>query len=100
MFFELDFSTITLSDSVKLTDKKVNMKIDALDIRQTALLFDYLEQAKLILPYNNTNKAYFAHFLTGHAKEKIRTDKGFGMIESIRKDREKPKNMKMLNFTT
>jgi len=81
-----------------LTDKKVNMKIDTLDIRQTALLFDYLEKAKLILPYNNKDKASFAHYLTGHAKDKIRTDKGFGMIESIRKDREKPKKHEDVEF--
>ena len=97
-FFELDFKTITLSDSVKLTDKEVNKKIDTLDIRQTALLFDYFEKAKLILPYNNKDKASFAHYLTGHAKDKIRTDKGFGMIESIRKDREKPAKFKDTEF--
>jgi hypothetical protein len=97
-FFEIDFSTVTLSDSVKLTDKKVNMKIDTLDIRQSALLFDYLEKAKLILPYNNKDKAYFTHYLTGHAQEKLRTEKGFGMIEAIRKDKEKPKKFEDVRF--
>ncbi len=89
-FFEADFHTLTLSDTVKLTDKEINMKIETLDIRQTALFFDYLEKAKLILKYNNSGKANFAHYLTGHSKDKIRTDKGFGMIEDIRTDRLKP----------
>jgi len=97
-FFELDFKTITLSDSVKLTDKEVNKKIDTLDIRQTALLFDYFEKAKLILPYNNKDKASFAHYLTGHAKDKIRTEKGFGMIKYIREDVIKPEKYRDVEF--
>jgi hypothetical protein len=62
------------------------------------LLFDYLEQAELILPYTNKDKAVFAYYLTGHSKDKIRADKGFGVIESIRKDREKPKEYNEVEF--
>jgi len=34
----------------------------------------------------------------GHEIDKIRTDKGLGMIESIRKDREKPKKQENVEF--
>mgnify|MGYP005851941141 CR=1 FL=1 len=97
-FFEYSFNTLKLSDSLKLTNKDVNIKIKNLDIRQTALLFHYLEESGLFLKYDNGTKAYFAHYLTGHSMSNLRTDSGFGIIESIKKDREKPKDYNDLKF--
>ena len=95
-FFEYNFNTLILSDKVKLTDKDI--KIETLDIRQTALLFNYLQEAKLFLKYNKKGKAYFAYYLTGHSESNIRTNDGFGAIDSIKKDRDKPKKYKEIKL--
>lgn len=71
------------------TPEKVN---EALDIYQTALLFDYLRRYKGILPYKDIGLAKLVSTLTGHSDQNIRTTKGFGAISYIISDKAKNKN--------
>ena len=65
---------------------KLNLVAERLDIRQTALLFDYLKRFKVILNYNTDSLASIIYALTGHSAQNIRTNKGFGIIQGIRRD--------------
>jgi len=80
-----------LPEGFKLTDKDIDEKIDRLDIYQTALLFHYLKKTKAIIEYSDASLAKFVYYLTGHSEQKLRREKGFGVIWNIIQD--KAKNM-------
>jgi len=65
---------------------KMNLKAERLDVRQTALLFTYLKDSKVILNYHTNSLAEIVSALTGHSEQKIRTDEGFGMMQYIKQD--------------
>lgn len=65
---------------------KLNLVAERLDIRQTALLFDYFRKIKVILNYKDESLAEFVYAFTGHSEQNIRTKKGFGKIEDIKRD--------------
>jgi len=90
-FFEHKHPVLTLSETVKLTDKEVDIKIETLDKGQTALFFHYLERAKLILEYSITDKATFAHYLTGHGKRQLQQLLGENKIYNLKWDIENTK---------
>ncbi len=89
-FFEHKHPVLTLSEDIKLTDKEVDIKIDTLDKRQTVLFFHYLERAKLILEYTNTDKATFAHYLSGHVRRQLQQLMGETSIRMLKLDVNKP----------
>ncbi len=81
---------INLPADFKLSS--LGLKIDKLDIYQTAILFHFLKEHHAFLDYNNEALAKFAHYLTGHSEQNLRTDKGFGEIQHIiRQDRKEEK---------
>lgn len=63
----------------------LNIKAEKLDIYQTAILFHLLREAGVIINYSNADLAKFAHYLTGHSEQNLRTDKGFSNIFEIMK---------------
>lgn len=93
-FIKLGYYKPSIKDkNIKLPEIQ-NAKIDILDIRQSALLYTYLEQVGFILEYDNRDKARITNALTGHSEQNLRTYKGFSMIDAIKTDREKNKNNK------
>jgi hypothetical protein len=64
----------------------MNLTISKLDIRQTALLFYYLREFELVLKYNDDSLVKIICALTGHSEQNIRTKKGFGIIQDIKRD--------------
>jgi len=66
--------------------KVPNGKSVQLDIRQSALLFHYLVEANIFLPYDASPLAKLAHHCTGHSRENIRRRDGFAVLEDIKKD--------------
>jgi hypothetical protein len=58
----------------------------ALDMRQFALLFNYLREYKVIQPLKNDRLASYLSLLTGF-ESKIRTTKGLGAIPKIKSDK-------------
>ena len=67
-------------------------KIGALDIYQSALLFDYLRKHGGIQNHTSSNLSPLIHSLTGHSAQNLRTDKGFGVMAYIKSDKAKNKN--------
>lgn len=70
-----------LPENFKL--KSLNIKTDKLDIYQTAILFHLLRETEIFINYSNADLAKFAHYLTGHSEQNLRTDKGFSNIYDI-----------------
>ena len=77
-------------DKLKLIElnPNINLKspqesISTLDLYQTAILFAYLKESGIILPYDNKSLAKLLHHLTGHSEQNLRT-KGLGNIYSIK----------------
>lgn len=71
---------------------KSSIRADKLDNYQIALLFHYLGEEKVFINYSDKSLAQLAHILTGHSKQNIRTDEGFGSIEYIINDHQRCKN--------
>lgn len=63
----------------------LGIKAEKLDIYQTAILFHLLREAGVIINYSNADLAKFAHYLTGHSEQNLRTDKGFSNIFDVMK---------------
>ncbi len=76
-----------LPDDFSLT--KLAIKADRLDIYQTAILFYLLRNSKAVINYTDQDLAKFAHYLTGHSEQNLRTEKGFSQINSIMEDNRK-----------
>ena len=74
-------AVIQLPEDFKLTS--MNLKASGLDINQTAILFYMLRKKDAFLNYNDSDLAKFAHYLTGHSEQNLRTRKGFGAIQDI-----------------
>ena len=90
-FFEHKHPVLALSENVKLTNKEIDIKIETLNKRQTELFFHYLERAKLMLEYTITDKATFAHYLTGHGKRQLQQIMGEDSIQLLKWDIDNPK---------
>jgi hypothetical protein len=80
----VESKTIILPENFSLP--RMNLTISKLDIRQTALLFYYLREFELVLKYNDDSLVKIICALTGHSEQNIRTKKGFGIIQDIKRD--------------
>ncbi|MER2997378.1 hypothetical protein [Pontibacter populi] len=74
--------TLNLPNNFNLP--KLNLKAERLNLRQSALLFDYLLKHKAILNYNDSSLAEIVSTLTGHSKQNLRAA-GFGLIKNIKR---------------
>ncbi len=83
---------LVLPENFKLP--KMNFVAPRLDIRQTALLFNYLKKYNVILDYQDDSLAKIVSSLTGHSEQNIRTGEGFGMIQYIKQDHPDSKTKK------
>ncbi|QMU27690.1 hypothetical protein [Adhaeribacter radiodurans] len=77
---------LELPSEIKLPLPKKSKKIERLDTRQSALLYFYLRKFDAILNYSDTSLAKLMHALTGHSEQKLRTEKGLGVIWDIMED--------------
>ena len=92
----------TTIDKLKLLElnqdihlKSPQESVTILDLYQIAILFDYLKEMGIILPYDNKSLARLLHHLTGHSEQNLRT-RGLGNIYSIKvetRDEEKQFNL-------
>jgi hypothetical protein len=98
MYFSRKLSIIKesllLNLSLKTPSKKEVEKIVIiptdellLDMRQSALLFYYLKEAKVIQPHVNDKLSIYISLLTGFSEQKLRTTKGLGSIPNIMSDK-------------
>lgn len=65
---------------------KLDLKVNKLDIRQTALLFHLLKKQGIILEYSVESLAKIVYTLTGYSEQNLRTKSGFGIIGDILRD--------------
>jgi hypothetical protein len=83
---------INIDGSFKLPEMVKDAGPVKLDIYQSALLFDYLRESRIIQNYSNASLAKILSVLTGHSEQNLRTNKGFGAIAYIKSDKEKNKS--------
>lgn len=83
----LELNTILESNSKGKNKQYYSIDPDklVLDMRQFALLFDYLRKNKVIQPLSNDRLASYLSLLTGF-ESKIRTTRGLGAIPKIKSD--------------
>lgn len=83
-------------ETVKMIDEKIiyelpenfsliknGLKSEALDIKQTAVLFYYLRKHKATIDYGDKSFSKLIHYLTGHSANNLRQKSGFGNIIEI-----------------
>jgi len=86
-------SEIIVKEGIKLTDPSLKLKIEKLDIYQSALFFSYLKEAGLVLNYSKTETAKLCYYLTGHSDHNLE-DNIFPALNLIKKDDLQYKNKK------
>ena len=67
-----------------LTERGI--KSEALDIRQTAVLFHFLRNNKATIEYTDLSYSKLVHYFSGHSAENLRKKSGFGNIREIIKE--------------
>jgi hypothetical protein len=87
VFRELDLikNYIPENKKVRVFSSRNPDAISKLDIRQSALLYHYMEEAELYIKYKyDKDKSFLVHYLTGYSDQRIRTTEGFGELNSIK----------------
>ena len=75
---------VELPEDFSLIEQSINS--EALDIRQTAVLFYYLRKHHATIEYSDKSYAKLVHYLSGYSAENLRKRKGFGNIIEISKE--------------
>jgi len=94
-----DKTIYELPENFSLIEQSINS--EALDIRQTAILFYYLRKHHATIEYSDKSYAKLVHYLSGYSAENLRKRKGFGNIIEISKEtRDGVKHSNLKNVRT
>jgi len=72
---------VELPEDFSLIEQSINS--EALDIRETAVLFYYLRKHHATIEYSDKSYAKLVHYLSGYSAENLRKRSGFGNIIKI-----------------